>query len=106
MATADHNPPELGDQLEVAFSFKNVGSRPVTFAETFLGARDPSGVNADFPGENQGFVLKPGKVLNVSTTDVLGARGAWEFWPCYTLRMGTPKQCPDEWQAFHVSVGG
>jgi hypothetical protein len=106
VATADHNPPELGDPIRVAFSFRNVGSRPVTFAETFVAARDPSGGNADFPGENQGSVLKPGEVLNVSRTGVLDARGTWEFWPCYTLRTGSPKRCPDEWRSFQVSVGG
>jgi TIR domain-containing protein len=106
VATADHNPLQPGDQLQVAFSLKNVGSKSVTFAETFVGARDPSDNNADFSGDNHGFVLTPGKVLNVSTSGVLDARGTWEFWPCYTLRIGSPRQCPDEWGKFFVTVGG
>jgi TIR domain len=103
-ASADDTPPKLGEDIQVAFSFKNVGSRPVTFAETFVGARDPNGGNKDFANENQGVVLKPGEALDVNRTRALDAGGTWEFWPCYTLRTGSPKPCPDEWRSFQVSV--
>ncbi len=101
-ATADHDPAEVGDEIQVDFSLKNVGSEPVRFDETFVGTRDPSGAHEDFANENQGEVLDPDEVLEISRTRVLDAPGTWEFWPCYTLPRG---ECPDEWQSFQVSVG-
>jgi hypothetical protein len=93
----------VGEQILVEFSFENVGTAPVTFGETFIGVRTPGDDWADTGAENQGAVLEPGDVLDVSSTVPFGAPGTWKLWPCYILEAGS-EECPDEWQRFFVTV--
>jgi hypothetical protein len=102
LATADHDPPQVGDEIRVEFSLKNVGPNPIRFAETFIGARNPRGENVDFAQENQGEVLDPEAAMEIDGARVLDAPGTWEVWPCYSLPRGG---CPDEWESFQVAVG-
>jgi hypothetical protein len=53
-ATGEHSDPEVGDQIEINFSLKNVGSESVTFADTFIGARDPDDGHQDFGSASPG----------------------------------------------------
>jgi hypothetical protein len=105
LATGEHKHPTIGDRIKIAFSLKNVGSKPLTFDETFIAARDPSETNKDFAEENMGKVLAPGDAVEISSTIVVDARGLWEFWPCYSLPRGSDYYCPDEWRSFQVPVG-
>ena len=105
LATGEHTEPEVGDQIEIGFSLKNVGSEPVTLDETFIGARNPDGSAEDFGSENEGQVFAPGDVLEISRSVVVDAPGVWRFWPCYTLSARPePIGCPAEWRSFDVSV--
>lgn len=105
-ATGKHNPPAPGDRILIQFSLKNVGSDPVTFEETFIGVRNPDDENEDFGHENEGVVFKPGSAVDINQSVLVDKAGTWEFWPCYTLKVGGEGIfCPDEWRAFEVLVG-
>ena len=103
-ATSEHTDPEVGDQIEINFSLKNVGSESVTFGETFIGARDPDDGHKDFGSENADKKLAPGKALEVSRSIDVNAPGSWKFWPCYNLSAPEPSECPDDWRSFEVRV--
>jgi len=108
LVTGDHDPPEVGDEIKVDFSLKNVAPDPVTFDETFIGAidPDPSDGHEDFGHANEGEVLGPAEAVEVSGTRVVDIDGLWEFFPCYSLHTGGKStSCPDEWQSFQVLVG-
>ena len=105
MATGERTKPDIGDRIDIDFSLRNVGPEPVTFDDTFIAARNPDGGNEDFGYENEGKVLPPGDVLEISRSLVVDAPGVWEFWPCYDLpARPEPISCPDEWRSFEVLV--
>lgn len=104
LATAEREPVAVGDQLRVQYSLRNVGADPVTFDNTFVGARSPGSSNRDFGEDNAGLVVAPGDGVQISATTVLDAAGTWRIWPCYGLRADEVDYCPDEWQAFEVLV--
>jgi hypothetical protein len=105
LATGKHNSPAVGDRILIQFSFKNVGSDLVTFIETFVGVRSPDGKNEDFGHENEGLVFEPGSAVDINQSVLVDQAGTWEFWPCYTLKVGGEDTfCPDEWRAFEVLV--
>jgi hypothetical protein len=106
-ATADHDPPVIGDDINVDFSLKNVGPDPVTFVETFIGARgpDPGDSNEDFGHANSGKVLDSGETVEISGTIVFDVSGVWTFFPCYSLPPEAEDNfCPSEWRSFQVLV--
>jgi hypothetical protein len=100
LATGEQKTPSVGDQVTIQFSLQNVGSRPVTFQQTFVAVRDPANAWMDDGHENEGRVVDPGSVVEVSHSFVVSAPGTWSFWPCYTLESG--EECPDEWRKLLV----
>jgi TIR domain len=102
-AVSDPDPPAVGGAVTVSYSLTNVGDAPVQLKQTFVGARNQARDNRDFGESNQGRTLQPGEAVDVQGQLRLDSAGRWQLWPCYELTGGGA--CPDEWQAFTVTVG-
>lgn len=107
LASGERAEPTVGDRIHIQFSLRNANTRPLTFEETFIAARDPRDANKDFGHANAGAVLPPNGRLQISGSIIVDARGLWQFSPCYNLRRrGDDTFCPGEWRAFQVAVLG
>jgi hypothetical protein len=101
-AVSDADPPAVGGAITVSYSLTNVGSVPVQLDRTFVGVRDAARAHHDSEGVNQGRTLAAGETVDAQEQVPLDSAGTWRLWPCYEVAGGGI--CPDEWQAFSVTV--
>jgi hypothetical protein len=102
IATADEEPPAVGDGIEVEFTLRNAGTDAVTLTDAFVGARKPPAGNGDFANADEPILLQPGETTTVHGSRAFDAEGVWTIFPCYQLSTG--QSCPDAWQSFQVLV--
>jgi hypothetical protein len=93
----------VGGAITVSYSLTNVGNGPVQLVQTFIGARNATREHKDAGEMNQGRTLAPGETIDAQGEIPTDSAGTWQLWPCYDLTGGGT--CPDEWQAFSVTVG-
>jgi hypothetical protein len=101
-AVSDPDPPAVGGAITVSYSLTNTGNDPVQLEQTFVGARNAARQHKDSGEANQGRTLAPRETIDVQGRVPLDSGGTWQLWPCYDLTGGGT--CPDEWQAFSVTV--
>lgn len=105
VARSHRETPGTTELVAIEFSLENVGEQPLTFSETFVAARDPSGGNRDFGYSHQGLTLAPGETVRVKADTVVDAAGPWRFWPCYIIADGEADEdsyCPERCFAVRV----
>jgi hypothetical protein len=101
-AVSHPDPPAVGSTITVSYSLTNVGTDPVQLDRTFVGARNATRAHRDSEGMHQGRTLAPGETIDAQDEIPTDSAGTWQLWPCYELTGGGI--CPDEWQAFPVTV--
>jgi TIR domain len=101
-AVSDSDPPAVGGAITVSYSLTNKGDAPVELEQTYIGARNAAREHKDDGQANQGRILRPEETVDVQGRVDLDSAGRWQLWPCYDLTGGGT--CPDEWQAFFVTV--
>jgi hypothetical protein len=95
--TVRNDPPRVGDTVAVRYSLTNLGSAPMRFEYTFVGARDTADENKDAEVENEGRTLAVGETIHAGGRVFLESPGTWTVWPCYLL--SGDRYCPDRLKA-------
>ena len=99
-------PARVGDAITVEYGLRNVGTRPVTVSEQFVGARSPEvgedgDDHEDFASANIDTELSPGETIETDGTLDVDQVGTWKVWPCFTLPAG---ECASEWEVVSIQV--